>query len=100
MQRGDIVVVSRGIKSAGEHITMVRHVDGGLIHTVEGNARGRLPNGKDGEGVIIRTRPLPTMYGGPTPADRQRFRCPVSGRTQPSVATWAYRFLAEDFVDA
>ena len=100
LQRGDILVVSAGIKAAGEHITMVRHVEGGLVHTIEGNARGRLPNGRDGEGVIYRTRPLPTVYGGMTPADRARFRCPVSGRKHRGVATWGYRFLDEDFADA
>lgn len=89
---GDILVVknARGGKWYGDHVTLVERVDpaAGLIHTIEGNARGWVvgaPKGSEThtrEGVIRRTRPI---------GRASRARCPVSGLRQTAGAFAVYR---------
>jgi|ETNvirnome_2_130_1030620.scaffolds.fasta_scaffold03141_8 hypothetical protein len=95
---GDVVIVTRGKKKQGEHICLVERVDldAKLVHTIEGNARGRGGDGEVFEGVIRRTRPWPKALGGW--GRRGKMRCPVSGLSQSSDIVWAYRPLAEDLV--
>lgn len=96
IQPGDIVVVGgEGGKSWGDHITIAVEVHGGLIYTVEGNARGLLPDGSEGEGVIKRTRPLPKTAGGPGISNAE---CPVSGRPQSMEVMHVYRPRPADFI--
>jgi len=90
---GDILVVKNasGGKWYGDHVTLVERVDpaAGLIHTIEGNARGWVVGAPKGsathtrEGVIRRTRPI----GRPS-----RARCPVSGLRQTAGAFAVYRW--------
>ena len=95
LQPGDLLIVQRlrGGKSWGDHITVVEDIDleAGLAHTIEGNARGLLPDGTLGEGVVRRTRALTD--------EALRERCPVSGLRQTARAHRAYRFVDEDFAD-
>lgn len=93
---GDVVVVSRGVKAAGEHICIVEELgpEPGLLTTIEGNARGLGPDGEIFEGVIRRTRPLPAAAGGP---GRSSAKCPLSGLSQTYEVAHAYRFAPEDF---
>jgi len=61
VQPGDILVVGpvkTGSKAWGAHITLVMSVEGDVATTFEGNASGPLGDGRDGEGVIKRQRPL------------------------------------------
>lgn len=102
IQPGDIVVVgdrrpdSKGRPTPqGNHITIALEVRDGLVYTVEGNAKGRLPDGSIGEGVIKRTRPLPASAGGPGISGDE---CPVSGRPQSMEVMFAYRPHPTDFV--
>ena len=91
IQPGDAVVVGDKKKRRhGSHIVLCVGVrDGGLLDTIEGNAIGLLPDGSIGEGVVKRTRPLPTgSAGGP----REPGPCPVSGRPQNARVISAYRF--------
>lgn len=93
---GDVLVVkhARSDKRWGDHITLVERVDhsAGLVHTIEGNARGRVPGGLIGnaddarEGVIRRTRPM---------GRASRARCPISGLRQSSGAFAVYRLPLE-----
>lgn len=90
---GDVLVVqyARGGKVWGDHICVVERVDAdaGLIHTVEGNARGWVAGGAKGdpdacrEGVIRRTRPMRPGRRGP---------CHVSGLRQSAHALCVYRW--------
>ena len=87
---GDVLVVGyRGGASYGDHICLVERIDGDLIHTIEGNARGWVPGGRKGveadarHGIIRRTRPM-----GPA----SRARCPVSGLLQSGGYVAAYRW--------
>lgn len=90
---GDVLVVryARGGEPWGDHICMVERVDrsAGLIHTVEGNARGWVTGAAKGdpdacrEGVIRRTRPLRPGRHAP---------CPVSGLKQGAHAFAVYRW--------
>jgi hypothetical protein len=96
-QPGDVLVVrnARDGKAWGDHITIVERVDpaAGLIHTVEGNARGWVPGARMGvaedcrEGVIRRTRP---MRPGLMPP------CPVSGLRQSAYAHAVYRWTLRE----
>jgi hypothetical protein len=96
LRPGDIVIVTRGKKKQGEHICIVERVDldAKLVHTIEGNARGRGPDGEVFEGVIKRTRPWSVGAGGF--GRRAKMTCPVSGLKQTSEIVWAYRPGAED----
>ena len=90
IEPGDILVVTNGSKSYGEHICVaVEKPANGLVVTVEGNARGILGNGRVGNGVIRRTRPL-----APMPKHR---RCPMSSLKQSHWVLYAIRFKPEDF---
>lgn len=90
IEPGDILVVTNGSKSYGEHICVaVEKPVNGLVVTVEGNARGILGNGRVGNGVIRRTRPL-----APMPKHR---RCPMSNLKQTHWVLYAIRFMPEDF---
>ena len=90
IEPGDILVVTNGSKSYGEHICVaVEKPVNGLVVTVEGNARGILGNGRVGNGVIRRTRPL-----APMPKHR---RCPMSSLKQSHWVLYAIRFAPEDF---
>lgn len=87
---GDVLVVGyRGGALYGDHICLVVEVDGELIHTIEGNARGWVPGGRKGveadarHGIIRRTRPV-----GPA----SRAVCPVSGLRQTGGYIAAYRW--------
>lgn len=63
IRAGDIVLVGKpSSKRTGQHITICERfdADAGLVHTIEGNAHGRLPSGSWKEGVITRERPLPS----------------------------------------
>jgi len=82
---GDIVVVGNGKKRWGDHICLVERVQGGLVYTIEGNARGVGPDGDTFEGVVKRTRP----------PQKSRARCPVSGLRQAYEVMWAYRVGGE-----
>lgn len=93
---GDVLVVkhAHGNSRTGDHITLVERIDraAGLIHTVEGNARGHVPDGEPTEagcreGIIRRTRPM-----GPATSAR----CPVSGLRQSSGAFAVYRMPGGD----
>lgn len=96
VQPGDVAVVSDGSLPEGEHIVFVAGVlPGGVLLTIEGNARGLGPDGKVYEGVIKRTRPLPKRFGGP--GINAKLRCPVSGRSQTTQVVHVYRFLDDDF---
>ncbi len=86
---GDILVVGDGKVVRGTHITIVERVEGSIVFTIEGNARGVLPDGTVGEGVIRRTR----MIGK---ASRSA-RCEVSGLSMTMRALHAYRPLPEDY---
>jgi hypothetical protein len=87
VQSGDILSVgrlpSKGIRRPvwGEHIVIATGVfdKSGIISTVEGNAYGKLGNGRTGQGVIRRTRPAK-----PTPTDKGFM--------------FGLRFLTEDFL--
>lgn len=94
IEPGDVVVVGDGKKKQGDHVTLAIEVVDGLVYTVEGNARGLLPDGKIGEGVVKRTRPLPTAFGG---AGQSSAKCPVSKLPQRMAVRWAYRFGPADF---
>jgi hypothetical protein len=86
---GNILIVGDGRVPRGTHITIVERVAGDIIHTIEGNARGLLPDGSIGEGVIRRTRPIRKMG---------RFaRCEVSGLSMRLRALHAYRPADDDF---
>lgn len=90
IEPGDILVVTNGSKPHGEHICVaVEKPVNGLVVTVEGNARGILGNGRVGNGVIRRTRPL-----APMPKHR---RCPMSSLKQSHWVLYAIRFKPEDF---
>jgi hypothetical protein len=91
-------VVGDGAKKQGTHITMVYRVSlkEGLVYTVEGNARGLLPDSTVGEGVIKRTRPLPKRVDGP--GLNKHAKCPLSGLPQSAEVMHVYRFLPADFV--
>lgn len=56
---GDVVVVGKS-KAWGDHITILASIESGpeglILHTIEGNAHGELACGRQGEGVIKRTR--------------------------------------------
>jgi hypothetical protein len=85
---GDILVITKvpEVRWYGHHICLVTGFDpvSGLIHTIEGNARGRMFNGRVAEGVVQRTRPMTRL---PDSA-----RCPISGLPQSSsFAFRAYR---------
>ena len=83
IQRGDIVVVGRrGCKRWGQHITRAVSVSETHVDTIEGNAHGRLGDGRWGEGVVTRRRPH-------------------RGHNKPreSYIMYAYRFLAEDYAE-
>lgn len=94
---GDVLVVKHhsSKKRAGDHITLVEYVDhkAGLIHTIEGNARGLVPGGARGdkrdarEGVVRRTRPIGRANAS---------TCPVSGLPQSSGAFAIYRITPRD----
>lgn len=60
MRRGDIVVVTRGKKRWGDHITICAEPprDAKTYRTIEGNARGLGPTGKRYEGVVKNRRRL------------------------------------------
>ena len=90
IEPGDILVVTNGSRPHGEHICVaVEKPVNGLVVTVEGNARGILGNGRVGNGVIRRTRPL-----APMPKHR---RCPMSSLKQSHWVLYAIRFKPEDF---
>lgn len=90
IEPGDILVVTNGSRPHGEHICVaVEKPINGLVVTVEGNARGILGNGRVGNGVIRRTRPL-----APMPKHR---RCPMSSLKQSHWVLYAIRFAPEDF---
>jgi hypothetical protein len=60
---GDLAIVGTGSPSHGSHITVVvgriaAEKGGAVVPTIEGNAKGRGPNGDTREGVISRTRPF------------------------------------------
>lgn len=96
LQPGDVLVVDdvRNGKRWGTHITLVEAVDyeAGLAYTIEGNARGLLPDGTVGEGVVRRTRVLDDAGLGGV--------CPVSGLKQTARTHSAYRFQSHDFTTA
>ena len=95
IEPGDIVVVSNNLqKAAGTHITLCVNREGGLIYTVEGNARGLRFSGL-GNGVIKATRPLSRKDGG-TGIDRTKV-CPLTGMKVSHEVVHAYRFLATDY---
>ena len=65
IQPGDIITVwtssnydIRRKYHYGQHIVICEFIDGDLIHTIEGNAKGELGDGTQGEGVIKRTRKI------------------------------------------
>jgi len=60
MRKGDIVVVTRGKKRWGDHITICLEPprDGETYRTIEGNARGMGKGGKRYEGVVKNRRRL------------------------------------------
>ena len=86
IQAGDILSVgrlpSKGVRRPiwGEHIVIATGVfdKSGIISTVEGNAYGKLGNGRTGQGVVRRTRPAT-----PTSTDKGFM--------------FGLRFLTEDF---
>lgn len=88
LRPGDVLVVGEpGGRPWGSHVTIVERVDGGLAHTIEGNARGLLGDGSIGEGVVRRTRPVvPTAAG----------RCPATGLPSRAVVRFAYRPTLDD----
>lgn len=88
---GDIITVGdKKKRKHGSHIAIVVKLrDDGLVETIEGNAIGRLPDGSVGEGVVRRTRPLPS---GATGGPRDPGECPISGRPQNARVVAAYRF--------
>lgn len=92
---GDLVIVTRGRKHHGEHIAVAIELPtDGLIETIEGNATAMIPDGTITEGVVRRTRPLPTSAGGP---GRSTEKCPISGRRQTFEVAHAYRFIGDDW---
>ena len=104
LRLGDVLMVGARRKRKGrvlvegEHFAMVEHVEGGMVHTIEGNAIGLGPDGRVFEGVIRRTRPLPKSAGGPGWSSAAR--CTVSGERQLMEVMHAVRFGAEDFGNA
>lgn len=83
LRAGDILVVGAPRSPRGSHICLVERVEGDIVHTIEGNATGRLGDGTVGEGVVERTRPLRAMPGA---------TCPISGLPHGRVcARRAYR---------
>lgn len=102
LQAGDIILVGARRKNAkgrvlveGEHVAMVDRVADGYVVTLEGNAKGRGPDGRIFEGIVRRTRPLPKSAGGA--GWSWRARCQISGLRQTMEVMHAIRFLAEDF---
>ena len=65
IQPGDIVVVYSSKRALwGDHITICEDnstINQGYISTVEGNAKGKLGDGSNGEGVIKRQRSLDSI---------------------------------------
>jgi hypothetical protein len=55
VEAGDVITVGTR-KPYGDHIALVVRRDGDRIETIEGNARGRLPSGEIGKGVVRRMR--------------------------------------------
>lgn len=88
---GDVVTMGdRKTRRHGSHIAVVVAVRlDGLVETIEGNAVGLLGDGSIGEGVIRRTRPLPSGAGG---GPRETEACSISGRPQNARLIDAYRF--------
>lgn len=67
-QAGDILLVGYPGSRMGTHVTLVESFDAAkrVFHTVEGNARGRWPDGKarpNTQGVVRQTRPLGLARG-------------------------------------
>ncbi len=93
---GDIGVVTKGGSTAGHHIVLIERLDAaaGLVHTLEGNASGLGPDGATYEGVVRRTRTLPTSAGGV--GVNLKHLCPVSGLPQKYTLLHVYRPLPED----
>jgi hypothetical protein len=81
IQRGDIVIVgSKSSKRWGQHITRALEVTETHVHTIEGNAHGRLGDSSWGEGVVTRRRPFKGHE--------------KKGET---FIMFAYRFIEEDY---
>ena len=57
---GDILLIGKSGTGYGTHICIVESYDPGLgvFATIEGNARGRFPDGTRGQGVVRNERPL------------------------------------------
>jgi hypothetical protein len=82
LRPGDILVLASARSPRwGSHIALVDRVDGGIAHTIEGNAHGLLGDGTRGEGVVACERPLVATPGA------------------AFTARFAYRPLAEDLAD-
>lgn len=59
VRRGDLICVVTGANKAyGDHIAIVYDVLGDSLYTYEGNARGLLPDGRQGRGVVRQVRKL------------------------------------------
>lgn len=64
-QAGDILIVGDGRPAYGDHIAIVERFAGRAFHTIEGNAIGLGPDGKQRQGVVKATR----MLGGSRPGE-------------------------------
>lgn len=101
VEPGDLVVVGDpNGKRFGTHICVaVAGYDGGavrsgVVHTVEGNARGVMPDGGIAEGVVRRSRPLSKKHGGPGFGGT----CAESGLGQWAEVMHVYRPTEDDRV--
>lgn len=67
VQPGDIITLrtrAQGAKAYGDHVAIVEHCAGRLVHTVEANAAGMLgPDKRAGRGVVRRPRLLSDVRG-------------------------------------
>ncbi len=59
LQPGDVVVMSDATTPSGKHIGICTAVLGSTVNTIEGNATGTGPSGRNIQGVIRGNRPLP-----------------------------------------
>lgn len=64
LQPGDVLIVGNRKRKRnrspwwGAHIALVERVEGDTIYTIEGNAKGRMPDGSRDEGVVRCERPI------------------------------------------